>query len=381
MKVYFFGALMLVCTSCFAQKPTLMDDLATGMDSIVAKCNIGDYKPDPVQFNQKIEKARNEAYRQNNSGDNEATSLKHLDIDYFLRNVLFSYRKVHLFEKTIVTVKIDAQKQYVDSLIYSNAGPDNETLFKRSSAYRDWIDHYLVRKYQTEYQIDTTFKHVKGTIFAIVAVPIRVIAGEIQNPFIRDYECYKFARFTFEVIRTDSVLARKIYQDFNASVTNAAYREEIQQLYDAYRRSHIAGTPAADFTYDAVDGKKVTLSNLRGKYVYIDIWSTTCPNCIEQFPYLTKIEDEYKGKNIQFVSLSLDAQSRKDRWRKYVTDHKLTGYQLISDKDVQSDWVKKLNIFGIPRFILIDPAGDIVDGDAKRPSDPALKKQFDQLLK
>ncbi|MNY42181.1 hypothetical protein D3C86_1770460 [compost metagenome] len=53
----------------------------------------------------------------------------------------------------------------------------------------------------------------------------------------------------------------------------------------------------------------------------------------------------------------------------------------MADKDFSSDFVKKYNINSIPRFLLIDPAGKIVSGDAKRPSDPQLRKQFDTLLK
>ncbi|MNY06128.1 hypothetical protein D3C86_1388720 [compost metagenome] len=81
------------------------------------------------------------------------------------------------------------------------------------------------------------------------------------------------------------------------------------------------------------------------------------------------------------MSLSVDQQKDKSKWTSYVKDNKLGGIQLLADQDFNSDFVKKYNINSIPRFILIDPAGKIVSGDAKRPSNPELRKQFDTLLK
>jgi hypothetical protein len=64
-----------------------------------------------------------------------------------------------------------------------------------------------------------------------------------------------------------------------------------------------------------------------------------------------------------------------------VTDQALGGVQLIADKDWSSPFIQSFGITSIPRFIIIDPEGKVVDADAKRPSDPALKGQLDTLLK
>lgn len=72
--------------------------------------------------------------------------------------------------------------------------------------------------------------------------------------------------------------------------------------------------------------------------------------------------------------------SDKTKWSSYVKENKPGGIQLMADKDFISEFIKKFNINSIPSFILIDPKGKILDGYAKRPSDPNLKTQFDQLL-
>ena len=58
----------------------------------------------------------------------------------------------------------------------------------------------------------------------------------------------------------------------------------------------------------------------------------------------------------------------------------LAGIQLFADNDWNSDFVKAYGINGIPRFILIDPQGNIVDANAERPSSPALTTQLEKLL-
>ena len=139
--------------------------------------------------------------------------------------------------------------------------------------------------------------------------------------------------------------------------------------------------PSALFEYENQKGGKTKLEDLRGKYVYIDVWATWCGPCRGEIPFLQKIEEKYKGKNIEFVSISVDVEKDHDKWKTFVDDKKLGGIQLIADKDWKSDFIKSYGINSIPRFILIDPNGVIVKGDAVRPSDPKLEELFDSLLK
>jgi len=141
------------------------------------------------------------------------------------------------------------------------------------------------------------------------------------------------------------------------------------------------GTASPTFSYENHKGGKTSLADFKGKYVYIDNWATWCGPCRGEIPYLQTVEDKYKGKNIEFVSISVDVKKDHDKWKKFVDDKKLGGTQLIADNDWNSDFMRAYNINSIPRFILIGPDGKIIDADAKRPSDPALAVQLDELLK
>jgi thiol-disulfide isomerase/thioredoxin len=152
------------------------------------------------------------------------------------------------------------------------------------------------------------------------------------------------------------------------------YRGEAQQI------AKMTNTASADFDYENHKGGKTKLSDLRGKYVFIDFWATWCGPCRAEIPYLQKIEELYNGKNIEFVSISVDVPKDHEKWQKFVTDKQLGGIQLFSDNEWKSAFVASYNVTGIPRFVLIDPNGNIVDANAARPSSPELRAQLDDLL-
>jgi len=144
--------------------------------------------------------------------------------------------------------------------------------------------------------------------------------------------------------------------------------------------------------YENHKGGKTSLADLKGKYVYVDLWATWCAPCKAEIPSLKLVEKEFHGKNIEFVSISVDngrgyradtkekaAELAHEGWKKMVTDKELGGLQLYADKAFNSDFVQAYKVNGIPRFILIDPSGNIVNADAPRPSNPKLKELLNSL--
>ena len=91
------------------------------------------------------------------------------------------------------------------------------------------------------------------------------------------------------------------------------------------------------------------------------------------------MEKDFNGRNIEFISISVDKKQAYDKWRKMVEEEELTGVQLYADNDFQSDFIQAYGINAIPRFILIDPEGNIVSANEKRPSDPRIREYFEEL--
>ena len=154
----------------------------------------------------------------------------------------------------------------------------------------------------------------------------------------------------------------------------------------ALKRELPEGAESPSFEdYENFNGATTSLKDLEGKYVYLDIWATWCGPCIAEIPALKKLEKDYHDKNISFVSISIDdakrhggsAEKAHASWKTMVGEEELGGIQLFAPDGWQSDFIKAYQIYGIPRFILVDPEGKIVSASAPRPSSEQLIKLLD----
>lgn len=127
------------------------------------------------------------------------------------------------------------------------------------------------------------------------------------------------------------------------------------------------GNPSPSFEYKNYKGATTSLADLKGKLIYIDIWATWCGPCKSQIPYLGKLEERFHDQNIEFVSISIDNPKDEDKWIAMIEDKAMGGIQLIADKAWKSSIVKDYVIKGIPRFILLDQKGNIIDANSSRP--------------
>ena len=141
------------------------------------------------------------------------------------------------------------------------------------------------------------------------------------------------------------------------------------------------GKPSPAFTYENVKGVTTSLADLKGKYVYIDIWATWCAPCRAEIPDLKKLQEKFKGKKIEFVSISIDKQKDIQKWKDLVAKEKLQGVQLIADADWKSDFITAYGINSIPRFILLGPDGNVINADAPRPSEAETEELLLKYLK
>lgn len=180
---------------------------------------------------------------------------------------------------------------------------------------------------------------------------------------------------SFEASKIDPNLVTLLKQDLEGNIG------QLQQYYTmTLAKKKMNNVAAPNFDFENHKGGKTTLESLKGKYVYVDLWATWCGPCRAEIPSLKKMEETFHGKNIEFVSISIDAEKDYEKWKTFVVDKALTGTQLYAAKANTTEFVKAFEVNSIPRFILIDPKGIVVDADAKRPSDPRLQEQLNALL-
>ena len=137
------------------------------------------------------------------------------------------------------------------------------------------------------------------------------------------------------------------------------------------------GVPAFKFSYADSNAKKTSLTDLKGKVVLIDMWATWCGPCRSEEPHWEKLNEEFKGKPVAFVGVSVDQD--KPKWEAYIKEKNLKGIQLHAGPGNELSNAYKVN--GIPRYILIDKSGNLITADSPRPSDPKLKALLEEWIK
>lgn len=168
--------------------------------------------------------------------------------------------------------------------------------------------------------------------------------------------------------------AERIKEIFEQNVSDPEIVEAFKTVW-AEGSVLVAGRPSPDFTFVDINGKQVSLKDLRGRYVYIDVWATWCVPCRGELPHLKKLEETFKGMNIAFVSLSCDKD--KAKWEKMVKDDQMGGIQLWGDAG--NAFLNAYRVQTIPRFIFLDPEGRIVNPDMTRPSQPETIEALGQV--
>lgn len=247
-------------------------------------------------------------------------------------------------------------------------------------AERDGIDYDNAEEFRT---IDTYRDLVRSKFYTIINNPndaenIKKFISEV-NALKSDNIRADLAKGTFQLISPNSTVNKEIFDFINKNVTDEKVKEAAKKAYDVATKL-TSGSPSPKFSnYENFNGGTTSLDDFKGKVTYIDIWATWCLPCRGEIPALKELEKKFHGKDVAFVSISID--QNKDEWKEFVKSEDLKGVQLFAENAFESQFIQEYGIRQIPTFIIIDKEGKIVNADAPRPSSDEITGLLEGLLK
>jgi thiol-disulfide isomerase/thioredoxin len=196
---------------------------------------------------------------------------------------------------------------------------------------RDWVlVPYFKERLETEYAFYDKYPASYATAYSML-----VTGREMSTDTLQMY----YGRLAPEV--KQSRFGKDIYKQVEA------------------RKIGIPGTMAALFTRTDINGNKLSLTDLRGKYVLLDFWGSWCVPCRKGHPHLKQVYAQYKDKGVEFIGVADDDRTL-DAWHKAVAVDGLPWLQVLRNAKAKDDISEIYNVAEYPTRILIDKQGKII---------------------
>ncbi|UBM59623.1 redoxin domain-containing protein [Marinilongibacter aquaticus] len=266
--------------------------------------------------------------------------------------------------------------------------------YARSEAYLNPFDKFELLAVDPELQVQS-FEYNQ-----FVEELLQVYRQKLNAKPLEDIQDeYAFVMYLFEQNLLNKkialrLLATRLANDFALNGLNSANETAFQSLlvfdkedssikildnlYQKLRNQKI-GEPAPAFSILDFKGRNLSLKNLKGSYVILAFWSSWCAPCKQDLAYLPIVENFFRSKTkLKVFNIAIDSPEDFESVRTFAES---TGQG--ARVDLGENWLESYGVSNLPRFVLIDKAGNWLRLDLTPPSldeGRALIKELEQIL-
>lgn len=192
-----------------------------------------------------------------------------------------------------------------------------------------------------------------------------------------------FALYTTMNMALDQMLAveLKYFNTFYNKCGNEQYKSLIKEKLDKQKNGvDVMGKDMLlPFLGDRAQSIQDVIKENQGKIIILDFWASWCAPCRAEMPYSKKLLSQYSEEEVVNIYISVD-ENEAD-WKKANEELKLGDKLNFRFAGSNVDFINQYKIMGVPRYMIVNKDGKIINEDSPRPSDPKLKEMLDSLLK
>jgi len=297
-----------------------------------------------------------------------------------------------LFRKSLLK-EIDTLEYYNNAVAYPVNLMQNDfqkllsDLFNEFPNNREYINLYFDLRQHLYYYI--WYKSLNDSLSIHDRTEELQLAEKYLDPFL--FELYFASQFTILSMKESFEAVEMRLETFKTRYPNSRYLPGIEYIMPFLKQPYYMYYPpevSSDIedlseeimlveSYKEIKSLDQIIERYKGKVIYIDFWASWCAPCIGEFEYAPQLHEFAEKNAIVLLYISTDKDEHK--WVNALNKYMLDGYHARMVTDEFRSELEKYGIYGIPRYMIVDKEGNVVEHEAKRPS--SGNELFEQLLK
>ncbi len=174
-----------------------------------------------------------------------------------------------------------------------------------------------------------------------------------------------------------------LFDEFLTDFPNSKYipylKPPIEKIIDFHKKAGQGLDKDIKFIdgYKNINSLDECFQSFKGEKVYVDIWATWCGACKDEFKHSKELKQLLASRGVSMLYISIDREKDEKRWEGMIKYYQLSGSHIRATPELKADLKNMLGRFGIPRYLLVDENGKVINKNAKRPSKLSeLEKQL-----